>query len=244
MELIAQVMKIINQIRPDRQTVLFSATFPRQMEALARKILKRPLEITVGGRSIVAPEIEQIVEVREEETKFLRLLELLGRLSNEDVEARTLIFVERQEGADNLLKELLKKNYSCMSLHGGMEQVDRDQTIVDFKSGVVPIVIATSVAARGLDVKSLKLVVQYDAPNHMEDYVHRAGRTGRAGNKGTCVTFVTKDQERYALDIYKALTASNAKIPEDFKALAEGEFLDSFDLGVGRRAEEILNRVC
>lgn len=167
-------MKIINQIRPDRQTVLFSATFPRQMEALARKILRRPLEITVGGRSIVAPEIEQIVEVRAEETKFNRLLELLGRLSNDDSDARTLIFVERQDSADKLLQELLKKNYACMSLHGGMEQVDRDQAITDFKSGIIPVVIATSVAARGLDVKQLKLVVQYDAPNHMEGASHLA----------------------------------------------------------------------
>lgn len=127
-------MKIINQIRPDRQTVLFSATFPRQMEALARKILSRPLEITVGGRSIVAPEIDQIVEVREEDTKFNRLLEYLGRLSNDDPDARALIFVERQDSADQLLQNLLKKNYSCMSLHGGMEQVDRDQTIADFKT--------------------------------------------------------------------------------------------------------------
>lgn len=215
-------MKIINQIRPDRQTVLFSATFPRQMEALARKILRRPLEITVGGRSVVAPEIEQIVEVRTEETKFNRLLELLGRLTNDDPDARALIFVERQDGADKLLTELLRKSYACMSLHGGMDQVDRDQTIADFKTGTVPIVIATSVAARGLDVKQLKLVVQYDAPNHMEDYVHRAGRTGRAGNKGTCVTFVTPDQDRYALDIFKALQASDAKIPDELKALAEG----------------------
>lgn len=218
-------MKIINQIRPDRQTVLFSATFPRQMEALARKILRRPLEITVGGRSIVAAEIEQIVEVREEDTKFNRSLELLGKLFNDDNDARALIFVERQENADRLLTELLRKNYSCMSLHGGMEQVDRDQTIQDFKAGVVPVVIATSVAARGLDVKQLKLVIQYDAPNHMEDYVHRAGRTGRAGNKGTCVTFLTPDQDRYALDIYKALQASLANIPADVKAMAEGASL-------------------
>lgn len=223
-KVVAQVQKIINQIRPDRQTVLFSATFPKVMEGLARKTLKRPLEITVGGRSIVAPEITQIVEVREEENKFNRLLELLGKLTNEDADARALIFVERQEGADNLLKELLKKNYSCMSLHGGMEQVDRDQTIADFKLGVVPIVIATSVAARGLDVKQLKLVVQYDAPNHMEDYVHRAGRTGRAGNKGTCLTFVTPEQDRYALEIFKALTASGADVPVELKALADGAF--------------------
>ncbi|ORY88071.1 hypothetical protein BCR35DRAFT_301984 [Leucosporidium creatinivorum] len=217
-----QVMKIINQIRPDRQTVLFSATFPRQMEALARKILRRPLEITVGGRSIVAAEIEQIVEVRSEDSKFNRMLELLGKLFNEDNDARALIFVERQESADKLLADLLRKNYSCMSLHGGMEQVDRDQTIADFKTGVVPVVIATSVAARGLDVKQLKLVIQFDAPNHMEDYVHRAGRTGRAGNKGTCVTFLTPDQDRYSLDIFKALQASGAAVPDDVKAMAEG----------------------
>lgn len=215
-------MKIINQIRPDRQTVLFSATFPRQMEALARKILRRPLEITVGGRSVVAAEIKQIVEVRPEDTKFNRTLELLGELFNEDSDARALIFVERQENADKLLADLLRKNYSCMSLHGGMEQVDRDQTITDFKTGVVPVVIATSVAARGLDVKQLKLVIQYDAPNHMEDYVHRAGRTGRAGNRGTSVTFLTPDQDRYALDIYKAMQASFALIPDEIKAMAEG----------------------
>lgn len=221
-------MKIINQIRPDRQTVLFSATFPRQMEALARKILRRPLEITVGGRSIVAAEIEQIVEVRSEDSKFNRMLELLGKLFNEDNDARALIFVERQESADKLLADLLRKNYSCMSLHGGMEQVDRDQTIADFKTGVVPVVIATSVAARGLDVKQLKLVIQFDAPNHMEDYVHRAGRTGRAGNKGTCVTFLTPDQDRYSLDIYKALQASGAAVPADVQAMAEGESLSLF----------------
>ncbi|KIJ37370.1 hypothetical protein M422DRAFT_69318 [Sphaerobolus stellatus SS14] len=230
-----QVMKIINNIRPDRQTVLFSATFPKQMDSLARKILKKPLEITVGGRSVVAPEIEQICEVREEDSKFNRLLEILGQMYNEDPEARTLIFVERQEAADNLLRDLMRKGYLCMSLHGGKDQVDRDQTIADFKSGVVPIVIATSVAARGLDVKQLKLVINYDAPNHMEDYVHRAGRTGRAGNKGTCVTFITPEQDRYSVDIYRALKASSATIPPDLEQLANG-FLEKVKAGKAQAA--------
>jgi ATP-dependent RNA helicase DDX46/PRP5 len=218
-----QVMKIVNNTRPDRQTVLFSATFPKQMDSLARKILRKPLEITVGGRSVVAAEIEQIVEVRAEDTKFNRLLEILGQMYNEDPECRTLIFVDRQEAADNLLRELMRKGYLCMSLHGGKDQVDRDQTIADFKSGVVPIVIATSVAARGLDVKQLKLVINHDAPNHMEDYVHRAGRTGRAGNKGTCVTFITPEQDRYSVDIHRALKASNASIPQELEDLANGK---------------------
>ncbi|GAA6027580.1 hypothetical protein JCM8097_007933 [Rhodosporidiobolus ruineniae] len=216
-----QVMKIISQIRPDRQTVLFSATFPRQMEALARKVLRRPLEITVGGRSVVADTITQIVEVRTEESKFNRTLELLGKLLNEEEDARALIFVERQDSADKLFVDLKNKNYTCMPLHGGREQVDRDQTIVDFKNGSCPIVIATSVAARGLDVKQLKLVVQYDVPNHMEDYVHRAGRTGRAGNTGTCVTFITPEQERYSIDILKALQASKAPVPPELEEMAK-----------------------
>ncbi|KAJ6599192.1 P-loop containing nucleoside triphosphate hydrolase protein [Mycena vulgaris] len=225
-----QVMKIINNIRPDRQTVLFSATFPKQMDALARKILHKPLEITVGGRSVVAAEIEQIVEIRAEDTKFNRLLEILGQMYNEDPECRTLVFVDRQEAADNLLRELMRKGYLCMSLHGGKDQVDRDSTIADFKAGVVPIVIATSVAARGLDVKQLRLVINYDAPNHMEDYVHRAGRTGRAGNKGTCVTFITPDQDRYSVDIYRAVKASNAPVSKELEELANA-FLEKLKSG-------------
>lgn len=209
-----QVMKVFNNIRPNRQTILFSATMPRIMDALAKKTLQSPVEIVVGGRSVVAPEITQIVEVREEKEKFHRLLELLGELYNADEDARTLIFVDRQEKADDLLKDLMRKGYPCMSIHGGKDQVDRDSTIDDFKAGVVPIMIATSVAARGLDVKQLKLVVNFDAPNHLEDYVHRAGRTGRAGNTGTAVTFITEEQEQYSVGIAKALEQSGQEVPE------------------------------
>ncbi|KAM0260510.1 hypothetical protein ACHAQJ_002743 [Trichoderma viride] len=209
-----QVMKIFANMRPDRQTILFSATMPRLIDSLTKKVLKSPIEITVGGRSVVAKEIEQIVEVREESTKFVRVLELLGELYDKDEDARTLIFVERQEKADDVLKELMQKGYPCMSIHGGKDQVDRDSTISDFKKGVVPILVATSVAARGLDVKQLKLVINYDAPNHLEDYVHRAGRTGRAGNTGTAVTFVTPEQENCAPGIAKALEQSDQPVPE------------------------------
>lgn len=209
-----QVMKIFANIRPDRQTVLFSATMPRIIDALVKKVLKNPVEITVGGKSVVAPEITQIVEIRDEKDKFVRLLELLGDLYVDDDDVRALIFVERQEKADDLLRELLRKGYGCMSIHGGKDQVDRDSTISDFKSGVCPVMVATSVAARGLDVKQLKLVVNYDAPNHLEDYVHRAGRTGRAGNTGTAVTFVTEEQENCAPGIAKALEQSGQPVPE------------------------------
>jgi ATP-dependent RNA helicase DDX46/PRP5 len=215
-------MKIVNNARPSKQTVLFSATFPRQMEALARKALKRPLEITVGGRSVVCEDVTQIVEVREEESKFVRLLEILGQFYNDESEdARTLIFVDKQEAADNLLRDLIRRGYMCLSLHGGKDQLDRDSTISDFKSGVSNILVATSVAARGLDVKQLKLVVNYECPNHMEDYVHRVGRTGRAGNKGTAYTFITPEQERYAMDIAKALKLSEQPVPPDLQKLVD-----------------------
>ncbi|KAL2043619.1 hypothetical protein N7G274_003926 [Stereocaulon virgatum] len=227
-----QVMKILANIRPDRQTVLFSATFPRQMESLARKTLAKPVEIVVGGRSVVAPEITQIVEVRPEEKKFIRLLELLGNLYSEEKneDDRALIFVDRQESADGLLHDLLRKGYPCMSIHGGKDQIDRDSAIEDFKAGITPILTATSVAARGLDVKQLKLVVNYDAPNHLEDYVHRAGRTGRAGNTGTAVTFITPDQDRYSLDIAKALRQSGQEVPEDLQKLVDG-FIEKVKAG-------------
>ncbi|KAK1757656.1 P-loop containing nucleoside triphosphate hydrolase protein [Echria macrotheca] len=209
-----QVMKIFNNVRPDRQTILFSATMPRIIDALTKKVLRDPVEITVGGRSVVAPEITQVVEIVDEKDKFVRLLELLGELYADDDDVRALIFVERQEKADDLLRELLRRGYGCMSIHGGKDQEDRNSTISDFKKGVCPIMIATSVAARGLDVKQLKLVINYDAPNHLEDYVHRAGRTGRAGNTGTAVTFVTEEQENCAPGIAKALEQSGQPIPE------------------------------
>ncbi|ORX39780.1 hypothetical protein BD324DRAFT_648407 [Kockovaella imperatae] len=232
-----QVMKIIDNVRPSAQKVLLSATFPKLMESLATKILKSPLEITVGGRSVVAPEIDQRVEVREADTKFTRLLEILGDLSqenpNEDV--RSLIFVDRQEGADDLFRELLQRGYVCASLHGGKEQVDRDEAIKNFKNGDVPTIVATSVAARGLDVKELKLVVNYDAPNHLEDYVHRAGRTGRAGNTGRCITFITPDQDKFSVDIVRALEASNAFIPPELKEMSD-KFLAKIKAGKAKAA--------
>ncbi|OCF35417.1 pre-mRNA-processing ATP-dependent RNA helicase PRP5 [Kwoniella heveanensis BCC8398] len=233
-----QVMKIVNNVRPDAQKVLFSATFPKTMESLARKILVRPLEITVGGRSVVAPEIDQRVEVRDNASKFNRLLEILGEMGEEhkdEEDFRTLIFVDRQESADDLFRDLLQRGYVCASLHGGKEQVDRDEAIKNFKNGDVPTVVATSVAARGLDVKELKLVVNYDCPNHMEDYVHRAGRTGRAGNKGTCITFVTPEQEKFSVDIVRALEASKAFVPDDLRKMSDN-FLGKIKSGKARAA--------
>uniref|UniRef100_A0A3P9J0X5 Probable ATP-dependent RNA helicase DDX46 n=1 Tax=Oryzias latipes TaxID=8090 RepID=A0A3P9J0X5_ORYLA len=211
-----QVMRIVDNVRPDRQTVMFSATFPRAMEALARRILSKPIEVQVGGRSVVCSDVEQHVLVIEEDQKFLKLLEILGHYQEK---GSVIIFVDKQEHADGLLKDLMKASYPCLSLHGGIDQYDRDSIINDFKNGVCRLMVATSVAARGLDVKQLILVVNYNCPNHYEDYVHRAGRTGRAGNKGYAYTFITEDQVRYAGDIIKGLELSGAPVPPELEQL-------------------------
>ncbi|XP_076835873.1 putative ATP-dependent RNA helicase DDX46 [Brachyhypopomus gauderio] len=211
-----QVMRIVENVRPDRQTVMFSATFPRAMEALARRILSKPVEVQVGGRSVVCSDVEQHVIVIEEDKKFLKLLEILGHYQEK---GSVIIFVDKQEHADALLKDLMKASYPCMSLHGGIDQYDRDSIINDFKNGACRLMVATSVAARGLDVKQLILVVNYNCPNHYEDYVHRAGRTGRAGNKGYAYTFITEEQVRYAGDIIKALELSGSGVPSELEQL-------------------------
>ncbi|XP_022765162.1 DEAD-box ATP-dependent RNA helicase 42 [Durio zibethinus] len=214
-----QITRIVQNIRPDRQTVLFSATFPRQVEILARKVLNKPVEIQVGGRSVVNKDITQLVEMRPESERFLRLLELLGEWCEK---GKILIFVHTQEKCDALFRDLLKHGYPCLSLHGAKDQTDRESTISDFKSNVCNLLIATSVAARGLDVKELELVINFDVPNHYEDYVHRVGRTGRAGRKGCAITFISEDDARYAPDLVKALELSEQVVPDDLKALADG----------------------
>jgi len=229
-----QVTRVLESVQPLRQIVLFSATFPRQVETLARKILRQPIEIMVGGRSVVCSDVTQEVSILEnDDQKFLKLLELLGQFYEK---GQSIIFVDKQEAADMLYKDLLTHSYHSVSLHGGIDQVDRDTCMMNFRKGSVPILVATSVAARGLDVPKVVLVVNYDAPNHYEDYVHRCGRTGRAGNKGVAYTFLTPDEVRLAGNIIRAMEASLCKVPQtlhdlwnDYKAkmAAEGKKVKS-----------------
>lgn len=205
-----QISRLIDNIRPDKQAVMFSATFPTSVETLARKALKNPVEIVVGGRLQVCGDVDQKIEVCRDEMRFPLLLQALGEWSSK---GQILIFCDRQEAVDQLYRRLLDQGYTSLTLHGGKDQLDRISVISDFKSGLENILIATSVAARGLDVRNLVLVVNYDVPNHIEDYVHRVGRTGRAGRKGTAITFLTPDQDRYAGTLAKALVESGKEVP-------------------------------
>ena len=201
-----QISAIVAAIRPDRQTVLFSATFPRTVESLARKSLRYPLEVIVGGRSVASDSVVQYAELVEEDDKFFRLLQLLGE--NADEVKKVIVFVDTQLRADNLFEQLFCNNYHALSLHGGKEQEDRDSTLSDFKrKDGANVLVATGVAGRGLDVPSCCCVINYSCPNHLEAYVHQVGRTGRARNKGVAYTMVNSaDEAKYAPNIVRALT--------------------------------------
>jgi len=218
-----QISKISANIRPDRQTSMFSATFPKKMQTLAEGYLRGPIELIVGGRSTIPKSVEVTVEVLPETEKFKRLMEILSNFYKDDTDARTLVFVEQQKSADDLLNRIMKSGMGipCNSIYGSKPQDERIDAIADFKSGALPLLIATSVAARGLDIEQLQLVIQYDPANHTEDNIHRIGRTGRAGRPGKAITFISQDQSRFAEPLAKALRVSERDIPPALSDLVE-----------------------
>ncbi|CAJ1358472.1 unnamed protein product [Effrenium voratum] len=213
-----QIGMFLQSTRPDKQVAMFSATLPAHVEALARKVLKKPLEISVGERNAAAANVTQFVEVLDESQKFYRLLQLLGEWHEHGA---IMIFVHQQKDVDEMFTELLKYGYPPLTLHGGQDQQDRDFTLQDFKDGISNILIATSVAARGIDVKNVILVVNFKVPDHLEDYIHRVGRTGRAGKPGFAYTFIQPDEGDKAQDMVDAMRQCNQEIPAKLKALAE-----------------------
>lgn len=136
-------------------------------------------------------------------------------------DGQILIFVQKQETGDHLFKFLMKYSFKPLIIHGGQDQIDRHNTIEEFKRGAKDIMIGTSLCARGLDIKNLILVVNFDCPTHKEDYIHRIGRTGRAGNKGTAITFVTKEEEALVEDIIVAIKISGKTPPPELVQLHE-----------------------
>ncbi|KRW98717.1 P-loop containing nucleoside triphosphate hydrolase [Pseudocohnilembus persalinus] len=211
-----QIVKILNNVRLDRQTVMFSATFPKEVESLANILMDKPIEVVVGAKGQACTNIDQEIEVIDEVKKQLRLLEILGQWNER---GSIIIFVEKRQDCDILFQELIKFGYLSISLHGDMDPDDREFAIYDFKKGVANILVATSLCARGLDHRNVVLVINYDCPNHLEDYIHRIGRTGRAGQKGNAITFITPEQDKYATDLIKALQMSSQKVPQDLVKL-------------------------
>lgn len=178
-----QIRKIVSQIRPDRQTLMFSATWPKEVRTLASDFQTDPVYLNVGSLELSANHnITQYVEVVNEYHKNRRLFEVLTRISEES-ENKTLIFVQTKRKADELTSAMRRDGWPALCIHGDKSQGERDWVMNEFKSGSAPILLATDVASRGLDVSDIKFVINYDYPNNSEDYVHRIGRTGRRENK-------------------------------------------------------------
>ncbi|KAG2103190.1 P-loop containing nucleoside triphosphate hydrolase protein [Suillus cothurnatus] len=165
---------------------MFSATWPKDVQKLANDFLKDMIQVNIGSMELTANHnIQQIVEVCSDFEKRAKLIRHLDQISSEN--AKVLIFVGTKRVADDITKYLRQDGWPALAIHGDKEQRERDWVLGEFKAGRSPILIATDVASRGLDVKDVGYVINYDFPNNCEDYIHRIGRTGRAGMKGTLI---------------------------------------------------------
>ncbi|KAK4350565.1 hypothetical protein RND71_029878 [Anisodus tanguticus] len=207
-----------SHIRPDRQTLYWSATWPKEVETLARQFLRNPYKVIIGSPELKANQsIRQVIEVVTDLEKYSRLIGLLKEVMDG---SKILIFVETKKGCDQVTRQLRMDGWPALSIHGDKSQDERDWVLADFKSGRSPIMIATDVAARGLDVKDIKCVINYDFPSSLEDYIHRIGRTGRAGATGTAYTFFTHANAKFTRELIKILQQAGQIVPPQLSALA------------------------
>merc|ERR1711935_157207 len=215
-----QLRKIASQIRPDRQVLMWSATWPPAVQNLARDYLLEYYQVTVGSLELTGnKDVTQCVEVCSDQDKYGNLLRHLRKnLTDKD---RVLVFVETKKGCDMLTRSLRSDGFQARAMHGDKSQEERDWVLKEFKSCQSTLLVATDVAARGLDIDDIKMVVNFDFPNDMESYVHRIGRTGRAGKKGLAVSFfVSEKNGRLAKSLVDILNRTSQNVPSDLQALA------------------------
>jgi ATP-dependent RNA helicase DeaD len=193
MGFIDEVEAIIKELPENRVTMVFSATLPKDVENLCHKYMKDPIHIEIAATGVTTNTIEHgVIEVKDEDK--ISVLKDITVVENPD---SCIIFCRTKENVEDVYTELEKANYSCERLHGGLEQEDRFAVMDGFKLGNFRYLVATDVAARGIDIDNVTLIINYDVPMEKESYVHRTGRTGRAGNKGKAITFVTPFEGKF-----------------------------------------------
>ncbi|WP_067729527.1 DEAD/DEAH box helicase [Oceanobacillus damuensis] len=197
MGFIEQVEDIIKELPQNRVTMLFSATLPEAVKDLARKYMKTPADISIKATGLTTEKIEHILYEVPEADKFMRLTDVTV-VENPD---SCIIFCRTKDRVDSVSDQLKRKGYSCSKIHGGMEQDERLAVMNGFRKGEFRYLVATDVAARGIDIDNITHVINYDLPLEKESYVHRTGRTGRAGQKGKAITFVTPFEDRFLKEI-------------------------------------------
>jgi ATP-dependent RNA helicase DDX3X len=228
-----QIRKIVEQsgMPEERQSIMFSATFPRDVQVLARDFLYDYVYLTVGRVGATASQITQQLRYVEEFNKYRELKRLLEEQVEEGL---TLVFVETKRKADEIENSLRDEGYPATSIHGDRQQWEREEALRLFKSGRLPILVATDVAARGLDIPNVNHVVNYDLPTNIDDYVHRIGRTGRAGNAGTATSFVNETNRNILNELWASLEETKQEIPSWFQSMCSSASGGRFGGSSGR----------
>ncbi|KAI5952633.1 DED1 [Candida jiufengensis] len=194
----------------DRQTLMFSATFPRDIQMLARDFLKDYIFLSVGRVGSTSENITQKILYVEDDEKKSVILDLL----NADPTGLTIVFTETKRMADNLADFLYDQGFPATAIHGDRSQYEREKALAAFKNGAAPILVATAVAARGLDIPNVSHVINYDLPSDIDDYVHRIGRTGRAGNVGIATAFFNRNNKNVVKGLVELLSEANQEVPD------------------------------
>ncbi|CAK4651198.1 unnamed protein product [Aphanomyces euteiches] len=212
-----EVAAIFNHFKYQRQTLLFSATMPQKFQDFAKQVLVRPVLVNVGRAGAANLDVLQEVEYVKQEAKIVYLLECLQKTA-----PPVLIFCERKGDVDDIHEYLLLKGVEAVSIHGGKDQEERNDAIDQFRRGRKDVLVATDIAAKGLDFPDIQHVINFDMPIEIENYVHRIGRTGRCGKTGVATTFINKNvPESALLDLKHLLVEAKQRVPPVLKALED-----------------------
>lgn len=219
-----QIRQIINQTRPDRQTLMFSATWPREVRNLAEDFLNEYVQVNVGSLELSANHnIKQVIKICTEDTKDEHLEEIMKTIQSDSKPAdrKTLIFTNTKRMADRVAYTLQREAISAESIHSDKSQFQRENILKDFRDGRIAVMVATEVAARGLDVSNIKYVINYDYPMNSTDYIHRIGRTGRSGNTGTAYTLLTDENNSQVGELIDVMKEAKQEIDPELFQMAQ-----------------------
>jgi ATP-dependent RNA helicase RhlE len=203
MGFIRDIRKILNLLPAKRQNLLFSATFSAEIKALAKDLVHNPVEVSVSPENATAHTVEQWIIPVDKSAKTRALIELIKR----NAWYQVLVFSRTKHGANRLVAQLDKAGIKAAAIHGNKSQGARTRALQEFKDGDIQVLVATDIAARGIDIKELPHVINFDLPNIAEDYVHRIGRTGRAGSVGEAVSLVSLDELDLLIEIERLTQA-------------------------------------
>ena len=220
MGFIHDIKRLLPKLPKEKQTLFFSATIPDTIIALTNSLLKQPVKITITPKSSTVDTIEQTIYFVEKKEKSKLLISILHKTEGQSV----LVFSRTKHNADRIVRVLSKAGIGSQAIHGNKSQNARQSALENFKTGKIRVMIATDIAARGIDINELPLVINYDLPDVPETYVHRIGRTGRAGNLGTALTFCSQEERKLVNDIQK-LTGKVSSINSIYPLVSDSRTL-------------------